>query len=126
MSLESARARLAATTPGPWLKVGATDGDFGVLGADRAASPTSFVTPAVVSAFDGAGIHLESDANFITHAPTDLAAAIDVIEAAKALRQWSSPRGQERVDSKWGEVWHVWLRDLDRLSDALAAFEALS
>ena len=86
MSGETVRKRLGAATKGPWA---VSTPDYRVMGAGHI----------VVSALgDNAP---DADADLIAHAPTDLAAALKVIEAAN-LGVPSTP-----------------------LRDALEAFEAL-
>ena len=60
MSTRSLKARLAAVTPGPWF----WDGEH------------------VPSGYEGESL---ADADLIAHAPTDLAAALKVIEAVERL-----------------------------------------
>lgn len=89
MSSESLRARLAAATPGPWITVSSTDGvtqHYWVQAEER--NP---VDQLVVESHDG--VPIRPDANLIAHAPTDLAAALKVIELAKAEHTMGAPDG---------------------------------
>ena len=107
MSTESLQARLAAAAPGPW-----------ELHPQWENSLEVFFQPEWETDSDGSinawndqgriydeGGHTRADAELIAHAPTDLAAALKVIEAATEVLE------------AWGHSVH--------LRDALDAWEAL-
>lgn len=103
MSSESVKARLEAATPGQWR----ADEGACCVGTDEA------------DIAEGIGRHpyaARGDADLIAHAPTDLAAALKVIEAAQRVSTFlvESPYYQgEKIDGAF---------DLERV---LAEFEAL-
>ena len=74
-TLEAIRARLEAATDGPWRGVDDID-----LNEIRVVADDDFPVGEVVVAEIGQGI---ADANFIAHAPTDIARLLDVAEAAR-------------------------------------------
>ncbi len=115
MSVESVRKRLAAATPGPW-----TWGNSGVTALDNEYVFWPGNIPGGLEDDDPASLHVgacgehtepQAEANLalLAHAHTDLALALEVIEAAQGYRIGSSLRRQEQ----W-----------QRLVNALDAFEA--
>jgi hypothetical protein len=82
MSTTSVKARLKAATPGPWSQGMA--GNKLLPEIDYSAA-FGFI---VVNDRTDDGQHGVADADFIAHAPTDLAAALKVIMAAKIRHYW--------------------------------------
>lgn len=114
MSLESARKRLDAATPGPWESRGEQIGNDLHFGPMK----TTYVDTAEGNLFAVSGMPV-ADADLIAHAPTDLAAALKVIEAAKGLMSWTRELGPH---GGYSYVPNVVERSL---LVALDAFEAL-
>ena len=109
MSTESLRARLDAATPGSRATAIGTDGYY-------------VQVPLTTDSNYGIDVGLfakKADAVLDAHAPTDLAAALEVIERANDERRLRFGR----LISSQTEI--AYTQAVDRLHDALDAFEAL-
>lgn len=87
--LSEIEGRLAAATPGPWLKD--SDEPYIVMKPDSPGSDWDGREVARVLR-DDYGLFEEADTDLIAHAPTDLAALIDAVKAVRALHH---PKSQE-------------------------------
>jgi hypothetical protein len=101
MSTESLRARLEAATPGPWKA--------------RYSGPELYVfgPRGDLAQIHGPENEAAHDADLIAHAPTDLAAALEVVEAALQVELLTGTNDPARFDA------HI------ALAAAIRAFEAL-
>jgi hypothetical protein len=112
MTLPTIRARLAAATPGPWVRQSSDDGASDPWWIDTHASPEG---PEPVWAPPQYPVS-EADADFIAHAPDDIAALLAVAQAAEALlAAWSVNIGDFDAD--------MFNQKVDALRAALEAVE---
>lgn len=74
-ALDPIRARLAAATPGPWANYGNLGHEVYAVNAHEDDEP-GYVAEAIPR---------KSDAEFIAHAPTDMARLLAVVEAVEKL-----------------------------------------
>ena len=112
LDLEPIKERLAAATPGPWkAKEDSWDGYSVVI--DDNGPGVSIIAEQIGQGEDGGW----GDAEFIAHAPEDIAALISEVERLRAERD-----GDGDVES--GTLWHA-QRDVSRLRNELHQIEAL-
>lgn len=119
MSVDSVRKRIEAATPGPWETYDANEGEHRPLWCvanDAFHNPSSDDEPWIA-----VEIHVgqREDADLIAHAPTDLAAALKVIEAAKVVLPSVMYHVRRVAVSRETEA------QANALRDALKEFEAL-
>lgn len=123
MSAESVCKRLELATPGPWIKKGLAAYAYPGQG-DTNRLPATCIT--VSDSRNGyKTVNVDADTDLIAHAPTDLAAALRVIEAADELAdhdyRWN--HDQETICGCDREPYGCDVKD--RYRTAKAEFEAL-
>lgn len=87
VTLDEIEARWAAATPGPWSVVSRADGTHAVV-ADDATSELGECLPVAHCPDFGASL---DDSDAIAHAPTDVAALVAELRAAREVVEAASP-----------------------------------